>query len=67
LEPIIIVAAACEETLFGIVDVNGYIFKMNRDNMVFLVIATDFIVIICFMIFIEVLNYQQNHFSKEFA
>ena len=40
---------------------------MNRDNMVFLVIATDFIVIICFMIFIEVLSFQQTHFSKEFA
>jgi len=40
---------------------------MNRDNMVFLIIATDIIVVISFMIFIEFLDFQQNHFSKEFA
>ena len=35
--------------------------------MVFLIIATDFVVIVSYIIFIEVLNYQQNHFYEEFA
>ena len=40
---------------------------MNRDNIVFLIIATDILVVLCYMIFIEFLDFQQNHFLEEFA
>ena len=40
---------------------------MNRDNLVFIIIATDIAVIISYIIFIEFLNYQQDHFYEEFA
>ena len=66
-EPIIFVGANCKETQFGLVMFNGQIFSMSRDNLVFLILATDIIVVISFMIFIDFINYQQNHFSKKFA
>jgi len=36
---------------------NGQIFSMSRDNLVFLILATDIIVVISFMIFIDFINY----------
>ena len=36
---------------------NGLFFRMNRDIMVFLIIATDVVVVISYIIFIEFLNF----------
>ena len=66
LEPLIFIVVNCEENLHGIQKEDGSVFYMNRDNIVFLIIATDIVVVICYIIFIDILNWQQNHYADEF-
>jgi hypothetical protein len=63
---LIYIVADCEENLLGLKKEDGSIIYMNRDNIVFLIIATDIIVVICYIVFIEILNWQQNHYADEF-